>query len=289
MSFSTFHLLYLLILSFLNLVIAAPTNTTLVARKDYEPGDTLNRTMCFCTNDNNFAQSDNDPYSFTSAPPDHKVAIVYDFDYYNHRYQLLTKPLLPSIDHAFTLHVLATSPPFPRHPVCKNPEKHLNSLHQPSAKKPTDSPNPPDTCLTRPNPDDNDAHQGTLLNSCLDWLSQRKEWCNTFYTADVPKGVKYHSWEFCYQFRGDNFHDPKRRDSWTFYKDKRDLPRQRDWMADEDEVRGRCEAVCGDAWGMEVFGDRMGAVFSRMDYFHVSSFILFRGLGRRFLRGFWGV
>ncbi|KAL8686802.1 MAG: hypothetical protein Q9218_006858, partial [Villophora microphyllina] len=54
---------------FLPFAVAAPHNHTaatqeLVPRYDYEPGDTLNRTMCFCGNDITLEQTDNDPAAF---------------------------------------------------------------------------------------------------------------------------------------------------------------------------------------------------------------------------------
>ncbi|KAL8835476.1 MAG: hypothetical protein Q9170_003309 [Blastenia crenularia] len=188
-----FSLLRLIVFFFSLLPLAAtsPINATLVSRKDYEPGDTLGRTMCFCTNNNDFTQwagAPNDglkpapppasPYAFQSVPESHEVAFVYKFDYYNHR-----------LDHHFALHAL-------------------------------------DKCSTA---------SSKLPNACLDWRSQHRDWCHTFHTAHVPEGVKYHQYEFCYQFRGDSFLDSKHRDFWTFYKDKRGLPRQRDWMASEGE------------------------------------------------------
>ncbi|KAL9002343.1 MAG: hypothetical protein Q9188_004716 [Gyalolechia gomerana] len=221
------HLMLLLVFFFFSLITASPINVTLVPRKDYEPGDTLDRTMCFCTNNNNFTQwkgtrsdqpnRDNqpsNPYAFEQVPAGHEVAFVYKFDYYNHR-----------IDHHFSLHAL-------------------------------------DKCTTAAD---------RQPNACLDWQSQHRDWCHTFFTADVPPKVKLHSWEFCYQFRGDSFNNPQHRDFWTFYKDKRGLPRERDWIGDEDAVRERCAGVCGEMWGMQVFEDRLGGGwFGRMDHFHVS-------------------
>ncbi|KAL8932937.1 MAG: hypothetical protein Q9211_006048, partial [Gyalolechia sp. 1 TL-2023] len=187
------HLVLLLVSCFFSRITASPINATLVPRKDYEPGDTLDRTMCFCTNNNNFTQwkgtridhqnQDNlpsNPYAFEQVPEGHEVAFVYKFDYYNHR-----------IDHHFSLHAL-------------------------------------DKCTTAAN---------RQPNACLDWQSQHRDWCHTFFTADVPPKVKLHAWEYCYQFRGDSFHSPPHRDFWTFYKDKRGLPRQRDWIGDEEAVR----------------------------------------------------
>ncbi|KAL8710448.1 MAG: hypothetical protein Q9225_007284 [Loekoesia sp. 1 TL-2023] len=218
------HFILFLAFHLFSLVTASPINATLVPHKDYEPGDTLGHTMCFCTNNNNFTQWDgnrggaadpkappSNPYAFQSVPENHEVAFVYKFDYYNHR-----------LDHHFALHAL-------------------------------------DKCSTRPD---------RLPNACLNWPSQHRDWCHTFFTADVPRGIKYHSWEFCYQFRGDTFHNAKHRDFWTFYKDKRGLPRKRDWIGDEGLVRSRCEEVCGARWGMEMFEDRLGGVFSRVDFFH---------------------
>ncbi|KAI4171189.1 MAG: hypothetical protein LQ343_004395 [Gyalolechia ehrenbergii] len=238
------HLMLLLVSFFFSLVTASPINATLVPRKDYEPGDTLDRTMCFCTNNNNFTQwkgtrsdqpnRDNqpsNPYAFEQVPAGHEVAFVYKFDYYNHRSiqkmsRMLTHETTPhSIDHHFSLHAL-------------------------------------DKCTTAAD---------RQPNACLDWQSQHRDWCHTFFTADVPPKVKLHSWEFCYQFRGDSFNNPQHRDFWTFYKDKRGLPRERDWIGDEDAVRQRCAGVCEEMWGMQVFEDRLGGGwFGRMDHFHVS-------------------
>ncbi|KAL8698805.1 MAG: hypothetical protein Q9224_001683 [Gallowayella concinna] len=100
MSFTKSALIVLLAPSLLfTLISATPTNATLVRRKDYEPGDTLNRTMCICTNNNNFVQNGDDAYSLGEVPPDHQVAIVYNFNYYNHR-----------LDHHFSLTVQDNCP-----------------------------------------------------------------------------------------------------------------------------------------------------------------------------------
>ncbi|KAL8728762.1 MAG: hypothetical protein Q9181_005226 [Wetmoreana brouardii] len=200
-------LIYLFVLGFLQLCIALPTNVTyLVPRKDYEPGDTLGRTMCFCTNDNKFTQAEGDPYSISVAPADHKVAFV--------------------IDHHFALHML-------------------------------------DVCTTNTT--------AKHSNPCLSWQKQHHDWCHEFHVDEVPRGVKYHSWKFCYQFRGDDFINPKHRDYWTFFMDKRGLPRKRDWIADEVTVKDRCEEVCRAKWDMEMLEDKRGGWFSRVDYFHVGS------------------
>ncbi|KAL8729237.1 MAG: hypothetical protein Q9166_004858 [cf. Caloplaca sp. 2 TL-2023] len=189
----------------------------LVPRKDFEPGDTLGRTMCFCTTSNNFTQTPDDPYSLSQYPPDHEVAFVYKFDYYNHR-----------LDHHFALHAL-------------------------------------DTCTTSPT-----RYPGHHSSPCLQWTKQRRTWCHTFHVADLPPGrIKIHDWKFCYGFRADNFHNKKKRDFFEFFKDRRNLPRKRDWIATKEEVAERCGTVCRDIWGMEMLEDRMGEVFSQVDYFHV--------------------
>ncbi|KAL8693090.1 MAG: hypothetical protein Q9218_002014 [Villophora microphyllina] len=91
-----FCLLSLLLHGFLHLSAAALVNATyLVPRADGEPGDTLDRMMCFCTDDNGFTQAAGDPYEIAEAPPGHKVAFVYEFEYYNR-----------VIDHHFALHYL---------------------------------------------------------------------------------------------------------------------------------------------------------------------------------------
>ncbi|KAI4181500.1 MAG: hypothetical protein L6R41_006585 [Letrouitia leprolyta] len=65
---------------------ATPINdVSLVPRKDYEPGDELKRTMCFCTSDNSLAQTDNDPTAFYNTSEGHVMGFTYDFEYYNHR------------------------------------------------------------------------------------------------------------------------------------------------------------------------------------------------------------
>ncbi|KAL8730116.1 MAG: hypothetical protein Q9166_004315 [cf. Caloplaca sp. 2 TL-2023] len=62
-------------------------NTThaLLPRYDYEPGDTLNRTMCFCTTDTSLQQVSSDPYAFYNSTIDHEIGFVYQYHYYNHR------------------------------------------------------------------------------------------------------------------------------------------------------------------------------------------------------------
>ncbi|KAL8864370.1 MAG: hypothetical protein Q9174_007377, partial [Haloplaca sp. 1 TL-2023] len=70
---STSQLMGLLLLGLLQASLALPTDASnLAPREDYEPGDELGRTLCTCTNDNEFEQADNDPYTISAAPPDHK-------------------------------------------------------------------------------------------------------------------------------------------------------------------------------------------------------------------------
>ncbi|KAL8950670.1 MAG: hypothetical protein Q9222_003307 [Ikaeria aurantiellina] len=217
---------------------ALPSNTTLRPRKDYEPGDTLNRTVCFCTNSNDFTQVDTDPYHLEAFPPGHKVHISYKFEYYNHR-----------IDHSFSLHVpkvCETTCPketIYENEVCNGP----NRLH---------------------------PKRHIAKNACLDWKSQHEDWCHTWFVDVQPKGIKIHDWKFCYQFRGDSLsgHSGKHRDYWTFYKDKRGLPSKADWQGDEEQVEGICGPICNDM-GMETVKSKTEVkigLFSRVDYFHVS-------------------
>ncbi|KAL8951016.1 MAG: hypothetical protein Q9222_002992, partial [Ikaeria aurantiellina] len=42
--------------------LASTNNITLAPRYDYEPGDTLDRTMCFCSKKADLDQSDMDPF-----------------------------------------------------------------------------------------------------------------------------------------------------------------------------------------------------------------------------------
>ncbi|KAL8780017.1 MAG: hypothetical protein Q9213_006660 [Squamulea squamosa] len=55
------------------------------ANYDYEPGDKIDRTMCFCTKDNSLDQLNNDPYTFYNVSENHQMGYVYQFQYYNHR------------------------------------------------------------------------------------------------------------------------------------------------------------------------------------------------------------
>ncbi|KAL8708759.1 MAG: hypothetical protein Q9220_006401 [cf. Caloplaca sp. 1 TL-2023] len=61
------------------------SNITLAPRYDYEPGDTLNRTMCFCSGKSDLDQSDADPFVFNTFTFGDEIKTVYDYDYYNHR------------------------------------------------------------------------------------------------------------------------------------------------------------------------------------------------------------
>ncbi|KAL8811368.1 MAG: hypothetical protein Q9200_001862 [Gallowayella weberi] len=221
MPFTKSALMVLLALALLStLTTVTASNATLVRRKDFEPGDTLNRTMCFCTNSNDFTQTNEDPYSLSHYPPHHQVAFVYNFDYYNHR-----------LDHHFSL----------------------------TAQ---------DNCPTSPT-----YWPGHHSSRCLQHLTkaQHKTYCNTYYVGDLPEYVRIHDWKFCYGFRGDVFRNPKMRDYFEFFKDRRNLPRKRDWIADDEEVAQVCGKVCQSAYGMEMFRDKMGEVFSRVDYFHCES------------------
>ncbi|KAL8635297.1 MAG: hypothetical protein Q9226_009367, partial [Calogaya cf. arnoldii] len=53
---------------------------------DYEPGDTLDRTFCYCTADpENNDQADFDPFTFLSTTDDRSMSYIYNFEYYNFR------------------------------------------------------------------------------------------------------------------------------------------------------------------------------------------------------------
>lgn len=82
------HLLTATVLlkSFAKLAVAALDHSgDVVKRYDYEPGDELNRTMCFCTSDPSLQQTDNDPFAFFNTTVDHHMMYVFEFAYYNHR------------------------------------------------------------------------------------------------------------------------------------------------------------------------------------------------------------
>ena len=46
-------------------------------RYDYEPGDSLERVMCFCTQDNSLEQLDTDPTRFYNGTPTHQMGTVW--------------------------------------------------------------------------------------------------------------------------------------------------------------------------------------------------------------------
>ncbi|KAL9024673.1 MAG: hypothetical protein Q9180_007840, partial [Flavoplaca navasiana] len=47
---------------------------------DYEPGDELKRTFCYCTADpNNNDQTEWDPYTFLSSTTDRRMSYIYNF------------------------------------------------------------------------------------------------------------------------------------------------------------------------------------------------------------------
>ncbi|KAL8729358.1 MAG: hypothetical protein Q9166_004751 [cf. Caloplaca sp. 2 TL-2023] len=77
---------------FIRTILAAPAakanRSTLIPRYDYEPGDTLNRTMCFCTSDTSLEQVSFDPFAFYNSTSNHKMGFVYQYEYYNHRLNL---------------------------------------------------------------------------------------------------------------------------------------------------------------------------------------------------------
>lgn len=79
-------------------------SATLKPRYDYEPGDQLKRTMCFCTSDNSLEQVDNDPFVFKNVSVEHQMGMYYKFEYYNHRF------ILPS---SFSSSPSSPLPPLP--------------------------------------------------------------------------------------------------------------------------------------------------------------------------------
>ncbi|KAL8652485.1 MAG: hypothetical protein Q9210_002646, partial [Variospora velana] len=233
LSISTAHLLSLLLIYLLTLATAAPANTTLLhTRQEPDSDDTLARTMCFCTNNNRFTQLSQDPPAFA---PDfvshavHKIGIVYKIEYYNKRYTFPHRdpPLFST----------------PTNPPNKNDRiDHHFALHA------------LDTCTT----------DGFAPNPCLNVPAQDARWVHTFYTTTVPPDVTTHAWTFSYHFKGGG---ARKRDYFTFYKSRRDLPRRRAWMADQGEVRARCTEVCRANWGMEFFEDGYGRELSRIELF----------------------
>ncbi|KAL8896023.1 MAG: hypothetical protein Q9207_007909, partial [Kuettlingeria erythrocarpa] len=74
-----------LVARFVKLGVAAPgLANDIVKRFDYEPGDTLNRTMCFCTNGANDQQTDINLEAFYPTDEEHQIRYIYEFLYYNH-------------------------------------------------------------------------------------------------------------------------------------------------------------------------------------------------------------
>ncbi|KAL8867136.1 MAG: hypothetical protein Q9174_005856 [Haloplaca sp. 1 TL-2023] len=69
-------------------ILAAPAtnNTSLLApRYDYEPGDTLTRTFCYCTTNPDTQDGLVDTKDSFQDKPGQYMAFHYKFDYYNHR------------------------------------------------------------------------------------------------------------------------------------------------------------------------------------------------------------
>lgn len=200
---------------------------SLAPRYNYEPGDRLNRTMCFCTSDNSLQQTDNNPTVFFNTSVGHHMAYMYEFVYYNH--------------HIGESMILTSRPK---------------------------------TCATRPSEIDPYYH-----NDCLDWRVQKKDFCAVYEWPDNPKAwwprnpEKRRPFRFCYLFRGDNLLSWIKRDFFSFDGGLRGLPRQRDYIMPEDEVKTLCEGKCKAA-GMEMFESKYGGWFSRADGFHVSSLSL---------------
>ncbi|KAL8667741.1 MAG: hypothetical protein Q9168_007214 [Polycauliona sp. 1 TL-2023] len=200
---------------------SGPTDSVVLKpRYDYEPGDTLARTMCYCTSDNNIEQF-GDQYTFTNPPADHKMGYAYEFKYFNHR-----------LMKSFTV---------TGEKIC-----------------PTEA-------------DAAAGDNGTYYhNSCIDWQHQAGDYCGTFTVEHPPDGIKKdHEYVFCYHFRGDAFVlDEDWEDSFEFQTDARVMPRVRDTITGEEEVKGICEEKCQDRLGMELWTSKKGGEFSRQDSFH---------------------
>ncbi|KAL9599699.1 MAG: hypothetical protein Q9219_003687 [cf. Caloplaca sp. 3 TL-2023] len=196
------------------------TNHHLFPRYDYEPGDELKRTMCFCTSDNALQQTDNDPEAFYNNTLGHRISYIYQYEYYNNR-----------------------------------------------LKKRVRVESPPTACLTHDSTEDPYYH-----NDCLSWETQDKDFCHDFTLPDLPPDIYTKTgktWRFCYLFRGDELDDPSKRDFFSFDGGKRAIPRMRDWIAGEEEVKGVCGGLCKERYeGMELFESRYGGWFSRVDGFH---------------------
>ncbi|KAL9011497.1 MAG: hypothetical protein Q9173_003660 [Seirophora scorigena] len=212
-------------------VAAAATHAGLAPRYNYDPGDQLNRTMCFCTSDNSLQQTDNDPTAFFNTSVGHRMAYMYEFVYFN---------------HAIGKSMILTSRP--------------------------------KTCYTRPSDYDPYYH-----NACVNWRAQHKDFCATYEWPNgtlaywPPHPEKRRTWRFCYLFRGDDLIGYSKRDFFTFDGGKRGLPRKRDYIMPEDEVKTLCEGKCKEA-GMEIFESKYGGWFSRSDGFHVGSLSFFLSL-----------
>ncbi|KAL8857975.1 MAG: hypothetical protein Q9178_005434 [Gyalolechia marmorata] len=130
-----------------------------------------------------------------------------------------------------------------------------------------------ETCYTKPGREDYYWH-----NACLKWTDQRREFCARYYNVDVsPVGLKNKGsedyWEFCYYVRGDTFgereiHEPDLRDHFEFETGSRALPRLRDWVADAGVVEAKCDELCEETLGMDLFRTKRGGYFNRMESFH---------------------
>ncbi|KAL8732607.1 MAG: hypothetical protein Q9166_002581 [cf. Caloplaca sp. 2 TL-2023] len=183
---------------------------------DYEPGDVLNRTMCFCTSDSSLEQTDMDPFAFFNTTPGHQIGFVYQYQYYNHR--LDKRFLISTNETCDTVRSSEKNPPSPYY-----------------------------------------------HNKCLDWENQKEDYCAKFELSPHDD-----TWEFCYLNRGDELDDPSKRDFFKFNGEKRAIPRKRDYIAPVAEVETKCEELCEETLGMELFRSKQGGWFNRMDGFHAS-------------------
>ncbi|KAL8992801.1 MAG: hypothetical protein Q9169_006826, partial [Polycauliona sp. 2 TL-2023] len=225
---------------------------TLEARKDYEPGDEIIRTLCFCDTDpperdDLFLDLDWQAHTILGDErnyTDHLMGRVYEFEYYNHRFVVMmhflriSRMLILSntIPHASITSSLSSSPPLSVSP------HHLLTL----------SPHPRPNC----SPTNHTQNAAWIPGSGFVGTGPAVP---TF--RDPHNGDDY-VWRLCYNFHGDSLnHGDGDPDYFTLYiqdgglssNQKRAFPRGVSQGYPQAEVDELCAAKCKDTLGMNLF------------------------------------
>ncbi|KAL8883808.1 MAG: hypothetical protein Q9215_008005 [Flavoplaca cf. flavocitrina] len=221
------------LLLYLALSLLIPLSTAY----DYEPGDELKRTFCYCTADpNNNDQTEWDPYTFLSSTTDRRMSYIYNFEYYNLR--LNQRMVLECEDRCSSIE----DDQYTRNKCINWLDHNFKCCGQ--------------------YPLDIDPALGTFPHK-----GPYKVWPPRSQGNPIP-GYQNFKYEFCYGMQGDTLKG-KQKDWFGFDEGRRGLPRKPDGVVPREEIEATCEKMCVEKHGYFLFRPKYHVEdFNRGDWFH---------------------